>query len=306
MHRFTSHSKQTLLVIFVILFLVACGDDDETPQPEPDPKAVASSITVETITPTGNYTGHDGLSLNSNGDLYISDLSSGNGTTIYKVTPTGATTVFASGLGGPMGHTFDDSGNLLVAFRRETEIASIDPQGNRTVFLSDGRFTGGDLVRADDGTLYHSVFGSNSVFKISPTKEVTLIASGGPLNVPFGIAMDDDANIYVANFSDGRVNKITQAGEVSTLATLSAPATIGYLIFANGKLYATGFTAHCIFSIDLDGTITPIAGTGVRANTDGPAQEAEFFSPNGLAASPDGKTIYVSQPNALVRKMNLP
>ena len=45
-------------------------------------------------------------------------------------------------------------------------------------------------------------------------------------------------------FSDGRINKVTQTGEVTTIATL--PTSIGYLIHTNGKLYATGFSDNKI------------------------------------------------------------
>src|ERR1700739_1298713 len=46
------------------------------------------------------------------GDLYVSDLSSGN---IYKFTPGGTQSTFASGLDQPDGVAFDSAGNLFVA-----------------------------------------------------------------------------------------------------------------------------------------------------------------------------------------------
>src|SRR5437868_3403592 len=47
----------------------------------------------------------------SAGDLFEADSSSGN---IYKFTPGGTRSTFASGLNGPKGLAFDSEGNLFV------------------------------------------------------------------------------------------------------------------------------------------------------------------------------------------------
>ena len=53
----------------------------------------------------------NGLAFDSNGNLYEADTISGN---IYKFTPSGGRSTFASGLGEPHGLAFDSSGNLFV------------------------------------------------------------------------------------------------------------------------------------------------------------------------------------------------
>src|SRR5260221_14551684 len=45
------------------------------------------------------------------GDLYVSDVGSGN---IFKFTPAGSKSTFASGLSAPHGLAFDRNGNLFV------------------------------------------------------------------------------------------------------------------------------------------------------------------------------------------------
>ena len=81
-----------------------------------------------------------------------------------------------------------------------TIIAEITEDGTFSTFLEDSRFQGGSLAIDSDGNLYHTVFRTNKIYKITPDKEVTEIASGGPLNVTFGIALDENNNIYAANF----------------------------------------------------------------------------------------------------------
>lgn len=289
-------SKLGLLMLMI--GLIACKEDEEDAVRGPE-----SNIQVETIAISGTYRGDDALSIGSDGALYVSHLASAAGTTIYKVSSDGTSTAFATGLTAPMGHVFNEDDSLIVAFNGPTILGAIGADGKLETYLLDSRFRGGSLAIDPQGNLYHTVFRSNKIFKISPEKEITEIASGEPLNVTYGVAVDENGNVYAANFSDGRINKVTPAGELTTLATL--PTGIGYLIYANGVLYATGFTDHRIYTIDLDGNFSVLIGTGVSGNDDGVGGAVSFASPNGIAASSDGKTLYITQKNFQIRKLTL-
>jgi sugar lactone lactonase YvrE len=65
------------------------------------------------------------------GDLYVSDLGDGN---IFKFTPDGTKSTFASGLAGLGGLAFDRSGNLFVA--ASGKILKFAPDGNENSFFS--------------------------------------------------------------------------------------------------------------------------------------------------------------------------
>ena len=293
--------KSNYLWMLSLLLLMSCGDDDDD---DDDSDLPAINLTVETITPTGaNYSGHDGLSIDAQGNLYVSDLASGSGTTIFKVTPDGTATVFIDDINGPAGHTFLSNGNLIVSDFNSRKLHQISPDGERSNFLSNPGFRGGTLAIGSDGSIYHTSFANNRLYKITSDLEVSTIVDGLPLNVPFGVALDANDIIYVANFSDGNITRIDQDGTTSNLVRL--PSSIGYLIHANGKLYATGFTSHNIYQVELDGTFIVLAGTGTSGNDDGNQTEASFFSPNGIAATPDGRTFYVSQRDATIRKITL-
>ncbi len=304
-HMKPSTKYLLFLLPLLMLLIINCSEEEEpAPTPNPNPNTIDQSITAETIPISDSaYNGDDGLSIDSKGSIYVSNLASGVGTQIHKVMPNGNSALFASNLAGPMGHFFDSADNLFVAFNKSNIIARIAPDGSSTDYITDARFQGGSLVVDTDGTIYHSVFPSNSVYKISPDKEITRMASGGSLSVPFGITLDNDKNIYVANFSNGIISKITPEGNTSELATI--PSKVGYLIFSGGKLYATGFTSHNIYVINLDGTFSVLAGTSKSGNNDGAGSEISFASPNGIAASKDGKFLYVSQKNLKIRKIKL-
>ena len=288
------------LAILMTLFISSCGKDDEV---DATPSSTGPGIEVETLPINGTYRGDDGISIDSKGALYVSHLASGVGEVIYKVSSDLNATAFATNLPGPMGHFIDAADNLFVAFRNSNTIAKITPDGNMSSYVQDARFKGGSLVVDDDGTIYHSVFSSNAVFKISPDKEVQRLASGSSLNVPFGITLGPDKNIYVANFGDGVINKISQDGSVTKLATL--PSKIGYLIFANERLYATGFSSNIIYTIELNGAVNEYIGTGTNGDDDGVDETVTFSAPNGLIATADGKAIYVSQKNFRIRKITV-
>lgn len=53
-------------------------------------------------------------------------------------------------------------------------------------------------------------------------------------------------------------------------------------------------SAHQIYSVELDGQVDLLAGSGEQGLDDGPAQEATFSYPNDIGVSPDGRFLYVN------------
>ena len=70
-------------------------------------------------------------------------------------------------------------------------------------------------------------------------------------------------------------------------------------------LYIAMAGPHQIWQLDLDKQqVSPFAGSGREARTDGPVEEAAFAQPSALAT--DGKTLYVSDAEAnIIRAINL-
>lgn len=117
---------------------------------------------------------------------------------------------------------------------------------------------------------------------------------------PTGLAADGEGNLYIADTFSGAIRRVTPDGMVNTVAKdLSEPMG---LYWHDGVLYAAEAGANRVISIE-DGRVSVVAGSGEAGLSDGGAEQAEFFSPQGIAVGDDG-TVYVSDTgNNAVRKI---
>lgn len=132
-------------------------------------------------------------------------------------------------------------------------------------------------------------------------------ASSATFNNPYGIALDPQGNVFVADRFAHTIRKITPQGIVSTFAGTGSPGgadgqgtsasfnepwavacdTLGNVFVADTKNYK-------IRKITPTGNVTSFAGTGAFGVTNGLANVAQFGFPSGIAVSKDGKLIYVA------------
>lgn len=145
-------------------------------------------------------------------------------------------------------------------------------------------------------------------------------------NSPMGIATDASDNLYVADFGNHIIRKITSAGVVSTLAGTAAPLTVGSFADATGA--AAGFSAPQGLAADAagnlyvadtnnnvirkiviaTGVVTTLAGSPpamlpMGGSADGTTgATSSFVGPVGIAT--DGTNLYVSDSgNNTIRKI---
>jgi sugar lactone lactonase YvrE len=110
---------------------------------------------------------------------------------------------------------------------------------------------------------------------------------------PFGIVAAPDGTIFVADAGHSDcIRRITPDGHVSTVADgFSTPS--GLALAPDGTLYVADTGNHAIRRITPDGSAATLAGDGTPGYADGPAHQARFNGPIGLAVAPDGR-IFVS------------
>lgn len=263
-------------------------------------QTLTAQIVVSTI--TSSFDGSGGLELDGRGNLYIAnfgrDLSNADGTQIWKLGKSGHLSLFATGLQGASGNIFDPAGNLYQSNISGGFISKVTPAGVVSTYASQSISAPVGISIDQDNNLYvcncAGNFG-NSIRKVSPNGNTTLFASGPLFFCPNGITRDTQGNLYVSNFSNGNVIKITPTGSASHFATIPGGSN-GHIVYspADNLLYVASHGSSRIYRLGLNGIATPIAGTGIRGNTDGPAASATFSRPNGLAITPSGDTLYVN------------
>src|SRR5438874_2085511 len=127
------------------------------------------------------------------GDLFESDQGSN---TIFKFTPVGAKSTFATGLGGPFGLAVDGFGNVFEANFNNGMIFKFTPAGVQSTFASGLNIPTG-LAFDASGNLFEADQGSGTIFKFTPAGAKSIFASG--LNQPSGLAFGPPPAAYDFN-----------------------------------------------------------------------------------------------------------
>ncbi|WP_432377399.1 hypothetical protein [Duganella sp. P38] len=178
------------------------------------------------------------------------------------------------------------------------------------------------------GNLFVTDGGDNNIIRKIDMNGVTSTLAGGTegyaegagtaaaFNTPSGIAVDVAGNLYVADTGNNAIRKITPQGVVSTLAGDGLPGDrdgkgasaqfngpVGVAVDGAGVVYVTDTYNDRIRRIAADGTVTTIAG-GKRAGlADGPAAQALFDTPTGIAVNASGELFIADTANHAVRKL---
>jgi serine/threonine-protein kinase len=217
------------------------------------------------------------------GNLFVCDRDNHR---IRKITAAGVVSTFA----GSSTAGFNDGTGSAASFNQPYSIA-IDASGNLFV---------GDRM-------------NHAVRKITPAGVVTTLAGNGvPGDVdatgaaarfhePLGITVDPSGLIYVADYINQKIKKITQAGVVTTFQSKLA---FGLTSDAAGNIYATGYSNHDVFKYSPSGSLTTVAGTvNQGGNADGTGAAARFYFPSGIVVDNSG-TCYVTDAfNHRIRKI---
>jgi sugar lactone lactonase YvrE len=268
---------------------------------------------VQTVQVAGPPAGSDGLAIDRTGNLFATDNIgtspdpfNGNGTTVYKITPQGVRTLFADGLNGPAGCSFDKEGNFYVCTFRDGKLIKIQPNGNKQV-LAQGLEGPIQVVPDKKGNLFVTVAGlgdipGTKVYKFAPDGTKSVLADLLPLGgiALAGMTIDKEDNLYVGNYANDIIHKITPDGNASVFAHLSLPGIpyipiTGYLTYANDNIYLAAIFANRIYKITMSAQVSVLAGTGVEGSMDGKPAVATFAGPNGVAVDPTGNILYISE-----------
>ena len=236
----------------------------------------------------------NGITVDSAGNVYVSATGESK---LYKVTPQGVVSTFAGGPGGgskdgvgtaaqffePGGLAIDGAGNLYVADTRNQQVRKVAPDGTVTTLAGqagvngnqDGKgsgalFTDPQGVAVDAaGNVYVAEWGNHQIRRISPDGTVTTVAGDGYVGMtdgtgpgalfhqPFGVAIDGNGNLYVADTVNNTIRKGSPA--VSALPTITqqpASQRVDVGQFATLTIAATGWPLP-LYQWQLNGVDVP-------------------------------------------------
>jgi YVTN family beta-propeller protein len=253
----------------------------------------------------------------------------------------------AEALIDPNGIVLDAAGEIVFA-GDDARIRKISVAGIVTTIAGDGVFgytgDGGPAIKAAIGqpfklaydaakqNLYFSQVGNCVVRKIDSTGTITTVAGNGTcgfggdgkaatsaeLNLPRGVALDSNGNLYIGDTNNCRVRKVTAAsGKISTFAgngtcgfsgdggkaTSAAVGGSTGLAVENGVLYIANGGSSRVRAVNLSTQIiTTYAGSSFGFGGDGgPLLSALFSGPESLDFSSAGNPFFADSLNARVR-----
>jgi DNA-binding beta-propeller fold protein YncE len=160
--------------------------------------------------------GIGGLAFDGNGNLFAAIQGKGKPGDIVEITPTGSTSIFASGLPNPQGLAFDASGNLYVTTFQNNTILKITPSGSVSTFAT-GLDVPLGLAFDMSGNLYAANQFNSMISKISPSGNVATFASV-PSGV-FSLAFDSARNLFTGDFL--AMSEISPGGNVGIVTPMN-------------------------------------------------------------------------------------
>jgi len=253
------------------------------------PGATSVSVPFVMTVAAGAATTIRDVTLNLEGPVAVSFsgfpiLPPDPGGVIYTIAGSGSNTFSGEGassfLAGiqPMRIAVDTQGNLY-AVDRSHRILMINTQGILSVIGG----TGTPGFSGDGGQ-----------------------AAAAQLSSPFGIAVDGNGNVFVADSDNNRIRKIAPGGVITTVAAgLDGP--YGIAVDGAGNLFVAERFGGYVRKIDTNGIISTVAGNGSSgfSGDNGPAIAASLNNPVGVAIDSAGNVFIADRNNLRVRKVDL-
>jgi uncharacterized protein (TIGR03437 family) len=281
--------------------------------------------------------------LDSAGNVYILDQSNFR---IRKVAANGTITTFAElKLGGLPLAAFDmkrgadgslyvsTSGRILkissagtIGVLAGTSVAGTSPDGtsaaqaNLSLRLSGLALDSAGLVYFVEDSRVRRIKSDGTLETVAGTATAGYGGDKGPatsalLNSPVGIALDASNNLYIADYLNSRIRKVT-GGTIATIAgtgIVAAPTAgpaaasaignpTGLTVDSSGSLLIVDSTFFLIYKIS--GTdLSLLAGSGTFSYADGPELGTYLYGPVGITADSSGNLYVTEKTSHRVRKI---
>ncbi len=283
-------------------------------------RMVAADGTITTVAGngTGGFSGDNGpaasaqlylpnaVAVDASGNLFIADELNDR---IRKVANGIISTVAGS---SRCCSSAGDGGPAVAAELVSPTGVAVDGSGN--IIIADSQ--SGIIRKVSTGGIIGTAAGSSS----TPSGDGP--ALNAQLSAPNAVAVDGDGKVFVADYNNNRVRKITTDGVISVVAGNGTaqnffgdggPATSAALwgpdavaVDGSGNLFIADSVNRRIRKVSTSGTITTVAGNGNFgfSGDGGQATQAGFLVPNGVAVDSSGNLFIADTANGRVRKVS--
>ena len=219
-----------------------------------------------TVVGTG-FNGPSGLAQNTLATdplLYVSD----DNNSLYTQALGDVFTTVATGFNNPNGLYYDVANNDMyiaegvpVSLLVDSQVLLLDLDTMGQTVLAQGYDNPQAVVQTTSGVVYFTDY-SGDVFVINPTDTLpldaisnpaTVLASGVAPGTEGGLVMDaSETFLYVSDYNEGKVFKVSTGGSVTELVDFSDFASRGLALSPDGgTLYITGYLSDEIVAYDL-------------------------------------------------------
>ncbi len=290
-----------------------------------------------------------GLAVDTGGNVYVADTYN---SLIRKISPAGLVTTIAGsgnfgiGTGPELGSIWyphavavDSAGNVYIADTYNYKILKLTSTGILSTLAGSGVFGNANGIGEaagiyspvgvavdPSGAEIYVVDGFSTIRKISSAGMVTSIAGTSGLGAddgvgsaasfmnPVGIAVDSGGHLYIGDWGNHSIRKITATGSVTSLAGIKVDADgtgalasfnnpSGVAVDSGGNVHVADQNNHKIRKVSASAVVTTEAGKSSYGNADGGVATATFDQPRGIAVDALGNRYVADASNHKIRRI---
>jgi outer membrane protein assembly factor BamB/sugar lactone lactonase YvrE len=241
----------------------------------------------------------------------------------------------------PNGGFVDPAGNVFIADSSNHRIRKISAQGVVSTVAGTGAPGYADGAAASSqfsyplgvcvdtaGHVFVADSGNNRIREVGLDGQVRTVAGSGQagyqdglgtnavLNYPNDLVVDAAGNLFVTEFNNHTVRRISPDRTVSTwvgngragyldgpraVAQLNQPG--GIALDRAGDLYVTEWGGQRVRMISAAGEVSTVAGNGVAGYRDGAGPKAQFNNPDGAVVDGEGNLYVADNGNHVIRRI---
>lgn len=241
-------------------------------------------------------------------------------------------------LNSPQGVAVDGAGNIYIADRFNYVIRKVATDGTITT-VAGNHVLAISSTQGDDGLATSASFkspvgvavdGAGNIYIADPAARVVRkvtaatgiiktvagtgtsgsTGDGGPataatLTFPWGLALDGGGNLYISDFTAGKIRKVGTDGNISTVTSaIASPSWIA--VDSSNNLYVSVTSGNVVQKVAAGtAAVTTVAGIGTQtySGDGGPATSAGLAAPQAVAVDASGNLYIADQGNSRIRKV---